>query len=84
MMITGYEGIAAEMMRAIYDGDIHGTWQYPPMGVEGVDAAAAILSGKKVPKEVLLPSPLITRENVTDFWSPDTNAMKPFQSLFKL
>jgi len=84
MMITGYEGIAAEMMRAIHDGDIHGTWQYPPMGVEGVDAAAAILSGKKVPKEVLLPSPLITRENVTDFWSPDTNAMKPFQSLFKL
>ncbi len=84
MMITGYDGIQPEVMRAIHQGDIHGTWQYPPMGVEGVEAAAAILSGKKVPKEVLFPSPMINKENVLDYWNPDTNEMNPLKSLLKI
>lgn len=84
MMITGYDGIQPEVMSAIHAGHIHGTWQYSPMGVEGVEAAAQILSGGQLPKEILFPSPLITRENVTEIWNPDTNEMKPLPSLLKL
>jgi ribose transport system substrate-binding protein len=84
LMITGYDGIQPEVMKAIHEGHIHGTWQYSPMGVEGIEAAAAILSGKELPKEFLFPSPLITKDNVTDFWNPETNEMKPPQSLLKL
>jgi ribose transport system substrate-binding protein len=84
LMITGYDGMQPEVMKAIHEGHIHGTWQYSPMGVEGIEAAAAILSGKELPKEFLFPSPLITKDNVTDFWNPETNEMKPPQSLLKL
>lgn len=84
MMITGYDGIQPEVMRAIHTGDMRGTWLYPPMGVEGGEAAAAILSGKKLPKQILFPSPMITKENVLDYWDPNTNKMKPLKSLLKV
>lgn len=84
LMITGYDGIQPEVMRSIHEGVLRGTWQYPPMGVEGVEAAAAILAGKKVPKEILFSSPMITKENVQDYWDPATNEMKPLKSLLTL
>jgi ribose transport system substrate-binding protein len=84
LMITGYDGIQPEMMAAIHAGDIHGTWQYTPMGVEGVEVAAKILQGETVPKEILFQSPLITKENVTEIWDESTNEMKPFLSQLKI
>ena len=84
MMITGYDGIQPQVMAAIHAGDLHGTWQYTPMGVEGVEVAAKILQGEKVPKEILFQSPLITKENVTEIWDPSTNQMKPFKSQLNL
>lgn len=84
MMITGYDGIQAEVMAAIHRGDIHGTWQYMPMGVEGVEVAAKILQGESVPKQVLFNSPFITKENVTEIWDASTNQMKPFKSQLKV
>jgi ribose transport system substrate-binding protein len=84
MMITGYDGIQAEVMAAINRGDIHGTWQYTPMGVEGVEVAVKILQGQKVPKEILFQSPFISKENVKDFWDESTNKMKPFISQLKI
>lgn len=84
MMITGYDGIQPEVMAAIHRGDIYGTWQYMPMGVEGVEVAARILQGGSVPKQILFNSPFITKENVTDIWDASTNQMKPFQSQLKL
>lgn len=84
MMITGYDGIQAEVMAAIYRGDIRGTWQYTPMGYEGVEVAARILQGQEVPKEILFQSPFITKENVKDYWDESTNQMKPFVSQLKI
>lgn len=84
MIITGYDGIQPEVMGAIHRGEIHGTWQYTPMGVEGVEVAALILQGKSVPKEILFKSPFINKENVTDIWDESTNTMKPFPSQLNL
>jgi len=84
MLITGYDGIQPQVMAAIYAGDLHGTWQYTPMGIEGVEVAAKILQGQKVPKEILFQSPFITKENVTEIWDPQSNQMKPFPSQLKL
>ena len=80
IMITGYDGVQPEMMAAINRGDIHGTWQYLPMGVEGVEVAAKILKGEQVPKQILFKSPLITKENVNTYWDSSTNQMRPFPS----
>ncbi len=80
VFITGYDGIQAEMMAAIDRGDVHGTWQYLPMGVEGVEVAAKILQGKQVPKQILFKSPFINKENVKTYWDGSTNQMRPFPS----
>lgn len=84
LMITGYDGIQPQMMDAIYRGEIHGTWQYLPMGVEGVEVAARLLQGQEVPKQILFKSPLITKANVETIWDASTNKMKPFQSQLAL
>lgn len=84
LMITGYDGIQPEIMAAIHRGDVHGTWQYTPMGVEGVEVTAKILQGETVPKQILFKSPFINKENVTEIWDESTNEMKPFLSQLNL
>lgn len=84
MMFTGYDGIQPEVMQAIHSGEMYGTWRYAPMGTEGVRVAAAILSGQEVSKEYLFPSPLITRENVEEYWNPETNEMRSAPSSLEL
>jgi hypothetical protein len=38
----------------------------------------------KVPKEIVFPSPLITRENVADFYDAKERKVKPFRSQLKI
>lgn len=74
--ITGYDGMRDDAMEAIYKGEMLATWEYLPFGVEAVDVAERILSGKPVPKEIQFPSPLITKANILDYYDPITRKRK--------
>lgn len=82
--VTGYDGIQLDALEAIHRGQLRATWQYLPFGSEAVDAAVKILQGAKVPREIVFPSPLITRENVDAFYDARARAVKPFRSQLKI
>ncbi len=77
MWFVGYDGLTLEELQAIYNGDIFATYFYLPFGAEGVEVAIRILRGQKVPKEVVFPSPLMTKENITEWYDPATKSRKP-------
>lgn len=68
--ILGVDGIQAEALQAILDGEMFATWLYLPLGSEGAELAARILAGQKVPRKIVLPSPMITKANALDFYDP--------------
>jgi ribose transport system substrate-binding protein len=81
--LTGYDGIQQDALEAVHNGDLRATWQYLPFGSEAVDAAVKILQGVKVPKEIVFPSPLITRDNIGEFYDAKARKVKPFKSQLK-
>ena len=58
---TDYISKGREMIR---DGDLDATFLYPTAGKEGAEAVIKILEGKKVPKEIIIDSQMITKKNV--------------------
>lgn len=81
--LTGYDGIQQDALEAVHNGNLRATWQYLPFGSEAVDAAVKILQGVKVPKEIVFPSPLITRDNIGEFYDATARKVKPFKSQLK-
>jgi ribose transport system substrate-binding protein len=53
--------------QAVADGKLSATFVYPTGGKEAVDVAEKIFKGEKVPKTIVLPTAMITKENVTEF-----------------
>jgi ribose transport system substrate-binding protein len=49
---------------AILSGEQDASFTYPTCGKEGAEAILKILKGEKVPKEVIIQSDLVTRQNV--------------------
>ena len=76
MFVTGYDGMRDDAMEAIYNGEMIATWEYLPFGIEAVDVVERILAGQSVPKELIFPSPLITKENILDYYDPETRKRK--------
>lgn len=76
MFITGYDGMRDDALKAIHDGQLAGTWEYLPFGVEAVDVAARLLDGKKVPKRLEFPSPFISKDNILNYYDPATGKRK--------
>lgn len=74
--IYGVDGIQAEALQAIHDGEMTATWLYLPLGSEGVELAVRILSGQKVPRKLVLPSPMIHRGNVLEYYDPAARKRK--------
>ena len=74
--IYGVDGIQAEALQAILDGEMTATWLYLPLGSEGVELAARILSEQKVPRKVVLPSPMIHKGNVLEYYDPGARKRK--------
>ena len=83
MWVTGYDGIQLDALEAIHNGEQRASWQYLPFGTEAVDAAVKILQGQKVPKEIVFPSPLITRDNAAEFYDAKARKVRPFKSQLK-
>lgn len=63
--IVGIDYIS-ESRAAIRRGDLSVTFTYPTGGREGAEAALAILQGKPVPREIVLKSIKVTRDNVDE------------------
>jgi ribose transport system substrate-binding protein len=84
MWITGYDGLTAEALGAIYEGRLEGSWEYPPFGTEGVEVAVRILQKKPVPKEIAFSSPMITKANVEEWYDPNTKTRKMRRSQLPL
>ena len=82
--MTGYDGIQLDALEAIYNGELRATWQYLPFGTEAVDAAVKILQGMNVPREIVFPSPLISRDNVAEFYDAKERKVRPFKSQLKV
>ena len=74
--VTGYDGMRDDAMEAIYKGEMFGTWEYLPFGVEAVDVASRLLAGKSVPNEIVFPSPFISKDNILDYYDPKTGKRK--------
>lgn len=77
MWFVGYDGLTVEELQAIYNGDLYGCFYYLPFGAEGVEVAVRILRGQKVPKEIVFPSPFMSKENITEWYDPATKSRKP-------
>ena len=74
--VTGYDGVASETLKAIYDGELAMVMSYHPFGVEGVEAAARVLQNKPTPKTIAFAAPMIDRNNVMDYYDPATGKAK--------
>lgn len=76
MWFTGYDGLSSDALEAVAGGDLKATWRYLPFGTEAVEVAVRVLQKKSVPNRIAFPSPMITRENVAEFFDPATKTVK--------
>lgn len=63
LVITGIDYIS-EVRAAIVAGELDASFTYPTAAAEGAEAVRRILRGQKVPKEQVIDSTMVTRENV--------------------
>jgi ribose transport system substrate-binding protein len=53
--------------QAVADGKLSATFIYPTGGKEAIDVAEKIFKGEKVTKKIVLPTAMITKENVKEY-----------------
>jgi len=65
MFVTAYDNLDAAR-DAIKAGRMHGTIEQHPfkMGRQGVELALQVLAGKTIPREIAIPTELITKESI--------------------
>jgi ribose transport system substrate-binding protein len=64
IIFVGIDGLPQEGQMYVRQGILSASFEYPTGGREAITAALDILNGKKVKKEIVLPSRVFTRENV--------------------
>ncbi|WP_329086693.1 MULTISPECIES: substrate-binding domain-containing protein [unclassified Streptosporangium] len=73
IIIAGVDG-QAEALKAILDGTnylVTGLNDADIIGAKGLDRAVEILSGAKVEKDTVVPSPRVTKENAAEYFDPN-------------
>jgi len=68
MWLTGFDGATVETFQMIEAGRLRGSFVYPTFGAEAVEVTAAILEKKDVKKEIVFSSPMVTKENLSQFY----------------
>jgi ribose transport system substrate-binding protein len=61
---VGIDALPHEGQMYVRQGILAASFEYPTGGAEAIATAIAILQGKQVPREIVLPSRVFTRENV--------------------
>ncbi|MEW5900412.1 MAG: substrate-binding domain-containing protein, partial [Acidobacteriota bacterium] len=64
IIFVGIDALPHEGQVYVKQGIFEASFEYPTGGKEAIDTALEILSGKSVPKEIVLNSRLFTRENI--------------------
>ncbi len=64
MLFVGIDALPHEGQMYVKQGVLAATFEYPTGGKEAIETARAILSGKKVAREITLKSRVFTRENI--------------------
>lgn len=74
MFVTGFDGIAPDTLEMIANGELRGSFVYPTFGAEAVEVAVRALQGQSVPKQIVFPSPMITKDNIAEFYDASAKA----------
>ncbi len=64
MLFVGIDALPQEGQMYVKQGILAASFEYPTGGREAIETALALLRGKKVPKEIVLPSRVYTLENI--------------------
>ncbi|WP_371229212.1 substrate-binding domain-containing protein [Roseovarius sp. 2305UL8-3] len=75
VFLVGVDG-QREAFEAIQEGWLQATAIYATGGALGLDMAVRILKGESVPKRIITETPVITSENVGDFYDPDSQYVR--------
>ncbi|OUM87684.1 MAG: hypothetical protein BAA01_09800 [Bacillus thermozeamaize] len=67
VVVVGVDALEEPILKAIKDGDLSASLRYITFGREAVQAAVDIINGKEVPQKIILPTPLVTQENVDEY-----------------
>lgn len=70
VFLIGVDG-QREAFQAIKDGWLQATAIYATGGSVGLDMAIRVLKGEPVPKRIITETPVITPENVDEYYDPD-------------
>lgn len=70
VFLIGVDG-QREAFEAIREGWLQATAIYATGGALGLDMAVRVLKGEPVPKRIITETPVITPDNVDDFYNPD-------------
>lgn len=82
MIFVGIDGLPHEGRMYVERGILGASFEYPTGGKEAIEYALKILCGESVPKKVVLPSRVFTRENLAsggEWLSPEKAAPAPGQ-----
>lgn len=61
---VGIDGLPQEGQAYVKQGILAASFEYPTGGAEAIKRAGEIFAGKKIPKEIILPSRVFTPENI--------------------
>lgn len=75
VFLVGVDG-QREAFEAIEEGWLQATAIYATGGALGLDMAVRVLQGEAVPKRIITETPVITSENVGDFYNPDSQYVR--------
>ncbi len=64
MIFIGIDALPQEGRPYVAQGIIDATFYYPTCGPEAIETALKILAGEEVPKQIILPTRLFTKDNV--------------------
>jgi len=77
MWLTGYDAITTETFEMIAADRLRGSFLYPTFGAEAIEVAVAILQQKDVKKEIVFASPMVTKENLPQFFDGKERIVPP-------
>lgn len=75
VFLVGVDG-QREAFEAIKEGWLQATAIYATGGSLGLDMAVRVLKGESVPKRIITETPVITPENVDDFYNPESQYVR--------
>ena len=75
VFLVGVDG-QREAFEAIKEGWLQATAIYATGGALGLDMAVRVLKGESVPKRIITETPVITPDNVDDFYDPNSQYVR--------